>query len=142
MCWEGSDVNRIEELEDVVKSVDPLATEPECTILNEPKIAAVFKLETFFKCLRCGSRTEPADANETRCCNKECRILNDTTFCDKFISADILVVDGDRRSCLSAFGDKLLGKDHISTTEEELLRSRPIFQLRLKNNEIVEVLRK
>ena len=125
MCWEGSEVNHIEQLEGIVTSgsVDPLSMKAECTILNEPKIAAVFKLETFFKCLRCGSRTEPADRNETRCCNKECGILNNSTFCEKFISAEILVVDGDRRNGLSAFGEvvnELLGKNVVYPKEEEL----------------------
>ena len=47
MCWEGSEVNHIEELEGVVTSVDPLVMEAECTILNEPNIAVVFKIDTF-----------------------------------------------------------------------------------------------
>ena len=142
-------VDRIEQLEGIVTAVDPPAIEPECTTLMEPKIAAVFKLETFFKCLRCGSRTEPAKgiSKETRCCNKECGILNDSTFCEKFIATEILVVDKERRIRLSAFGEvvnELLGKnvDIISPTEEELLRSPPISELRFKNNEIIKVLRK
>ena len=143
MCWEGSEATLIEDLEGVVTSVDPAVTKAECTILKQPKIAAVFKLETFFKCLQCGSRTEPADGNETRCCNKDCGILNDSTFCEKFISAEVLVVDGDNRIRFTAFGDivnDLVGKTDVSPTEEEFLRS-PIFQLKLKNNEIVQVLR-
>ena len=80
MCWEGSEVNHIEELEGVVTSVDPLVMEAECTILNEPNIAVVFKIDTFFKCLQCGSRTEPVDGNETRCFNKECGILKTPHF--------------------------------------------------------------
>ena len=124
MCWEGSKVDRIEQLEGVVTAVDPPAIEPECTTLMEPKIVAVFKLETFFTCLRCGSRTVPAKgiSNETRCCNKECGILNDSTFCEKFIATEILVVDKERRIRLSAFGEvvnELLGKTSTSFPQQK-----------------------
>ncbi len=99
MCWEGSETHPIEDLQNVKKPPvnAAVAEEASCITLHNPKIAAVFKLETFFKCLRCGSRTEPAKGNEVRCCNRDCGILNNATFCDKFSSAEVLVVEGQRK---------------------------------------------
>ena len=53
---------------------------------TEPRIAAVYKLVT---CLWCGSRMELASCNEVRCCYRECGILNNSTFCDNFTSAEM-----------------------------------------------------
>ena len=118
MCWDGSETQVIANLKDtVIPPTDPTINEINCVTLHDPKIAAVYKLETFFKCLRCNSRTEPAQLKEVRCCNKECGILNDSTFCETFSSAEILVVKDHRRITLTAFGDKiteLIGYDAVT----------------------------
>lgn len=81
MCWEGSEVLPIEYLKNVVNPpVDAAVVQGSCITLHKPKIAAIFKLETFFKCLRCGSRTEPAQCDEVRRCNQDCGILNNSTL--------------------------------------------------------------
>ncbi len=121
-----------------------VAEEASCITLHNPKIAAVFKLETFFKCLRCGSRTEPAKDNEVRCCNRDCGILNNATFCNKFSSAEVLVVEGQRKIPLTAFGEmigELLHDNNMTPTEEALLRCPPILELKHQNNEIIKVVR-
>lgn len=97
-----------------------------------------------FKCLRCGSRTEPAAESEIRCCNQECGIFNESSFCDSFSSAE-LVVEGRNKICLTAFGDtiaQLLGDDSVTPSEEALLRCPPILEMKYQNNEIVKVVRK
>ena len=92
LCWEGSEAQPIEEIENAVSPpTNSAVPEPKSITIPKPQIAAVYKLETFYKCLRCGSRTEPASCNELRCCNKECGILNNSKFCDNFNLAEILV---------------------------------------------------
>ena len=94
---------------------------------------------------QCGSRTEPAEGSEVRCCNRECSILNESSFCDSFSSAEVLVVVGRNRVCLSAFGDmvaQLLGCDDVAPSEEGLLRSPPIVEMKYRHNEILKVVRK
>lgn len=146
MCWEGSEVKPIDHLQNVADPpVDATVVEPSCMTLYNPKVAAVFKLETFFKCLRCGSRTEPAEGIEVRCCNKDCGILNSSNYCEKFSCAEVLFIEGQRKLALTAFGEminELLGNSTLSPTEEELLRCPPIAELKHQNNEIVKVVRK
>lgn len=144
MCWSGSEIQSIEPVESAVDG-NAGGAEENCTTLCNPRIAAVFKLENFFKCLRCGSRTEPAEGSEVRCCNRECSILNESSFCDSFSSAEVLVVVGRNRVCLSAFGDmvaQLLGRDDVAPSEEGLLRSPPIVEMKYRHNEILKVVRK
>ena len=65
-----------------------------------------------------------------------------STFCEKFSSVEILVVKGHRRIQLTAFGemiDELLGDSSLTLTEEALIRSPPILELKYQNNEIVKV---
>ena len=53
ICWEGSKVFPIEDLKNVVNPpIDAAVVEASCITLHKPKIAAIFKLETFFKCLK------------------------------------------------------------------------------------------
>ena len=140
MCWEGSEAQLIEEIENTVAPpANSTVPEPKSITIQKPKIAAVYKLETFFKCLRCGSCTEPASSNEVKCCNNECGILNNPTFCDNFSLAEILVVHERQKYVLTAF--KELFGDNITPTEEALLRSPPILELKCQNNEIVKVVR-
>ena len=143
MCWEGSEVLPIEDFKNVISPpINAAVVEASCITLHKPKIAAVFKLETFFKCLRCGFRTEPAERNEVRCCNQDCGILNNSTFSNKFSSMEILVVEGHNKIQLTAFGemiDELLGDSRLTPTEEALIRSPPILELKYQNNEIVQV---
>lgn len=143
MCWSGSEIQSIEPLANAVDSVG--GAEENCITLCNPRIAAVFKLEKFFKYLRCGSRTEPAEGSEVRCCNRECSILNESSFCDSLSSAEVLVVEGRNRVCLTAFGDmvaQLLGRDDVAPSEQGLLRSPPIVEIKYRNNEILKVVRK
>ena len=135
MCWSGSEIQSIEPVESAVDG-NAGGAEENCTTLCNPRIAAVFKLENFFKCLRCGSRTEPAEGSEVRCCNRECSILNESSFCDSFSSAEVLVVVGRNRVCLSAFGDmvaQLLGRDDVAPSEEGLLRSPSIVEMKYRH---------
>ena len=142
MCWSGSEFQTIEHVESEVDG--KLNAEEESITLHNPKIAAEFKLEKFFKCLRCGSRTEPAEGSEVRCCNRECSILNESSFCDTFSSAEVLVVEGRNKVCLTAFGEmiaELLGSNDVAPTEEGLLRCPPILEMKYRNNEILKVVR-
>ena len=123
MCWEGSDVVPIDHLQNVINPPADQAVVDETFItLANPKLAAVFKLQTFFKCLRCGSRTEPAKDidNEVRCCNQECGILNNSTYCEKFSSAEVLMIAQKRKVTLTAFGEtigELLGSSTVTPAQ-------------------------
>ena len=146
MCWDGSEVKETEELKDVIDlPAAPVPNHAESTIKNA-RIAAVYKLEKVVKCLRCSSRTEPGTvANQARCCNCQCGILNNTTFCDTFTSVEVLIIsENSERIVLSAFSKEiitqLLGSD-CELTEEALLCSPLILYLTHKNNEIVKVRR-
>ena len=146
MCWSGSEIQSIEEVESAFDEQDSgAAIEEKCTTLHTPRIAAVYKLEKFFKCLRCGSHTEPAEGSEVRCCSRECGILNESSYCVSFSSVEVLVVtEGRKRICLTAFGEMiahLLGADNTVPTEKALLRCPPILELKYRNNEIVRVVR-
>ena len=57
MCWDRSEVNIVEDLRNAIDVAEAEVDLMEC-IMELPVIAAVYKLETTFKCLRCGSRTE------------------------------------------------------------------------------------
>ena len=139
LCWEGSEAQPIEEIENTVAPpANSTILEPKSTTISKLQIAAVYKLETFYKCLRCGSRTEPISSIEVKCCNKECGILSNSTFCDNFSSAEILVVH-EGQKIVTAFGEmikELLG-DNITPTAEGLLRSLPILELKCQTNEVV-----
>ena len=70
--------------------------------------------------------------------------MNDSTFCEKFSSAEVLVIEGHQKIPLTAFGEtigKLLGDNSVSPTEEALLRCPPILELKHQNIEIVKVVR-
>ena len=144
LCWEGSEAQPIEEIENTVAPpANSTILEPKSTTISKPQIAAVYKLETFYKCLRCGSRTEPTSSIEVKCCNKECGILSNSTFCDNFSSAEILVVHEGQKIVVTAFGEmikELLG-DNVTPTAEGLLRSPPILELKCQTNEIIKVVR-
>ena len=137
MCWEGSKVLPIEDLKNVVNPpVDAAVVEASCITLHKPKIAAIFKLETFFKCLRCGSRTE---CNEVKCCNQDCGIfyfLRQIQLCGDSYSQRTL----QDSTAFVEMIDKLLGDSSLTLTEEALIRS-PILELKYQNNEIVKVVR-
>lgn len=141
--WEGSEAQPIENV--VSTPTNTAVPEPKSITIPQLQIAAVYKLETFYKCLRCGSRTEPACCNELTCCNKECGILNNLKFCDNFNLAEILGVNEGQKFVLTAFGDMVkeyLGPgDDITPTEEVLLQCPPILELKCQNNEIVKVVR-
>ena len=67
--------------------------------------------------------------------------LNNSTFWDNFTSAEILVVNARQKIGLTAFGDmitELLGNDDVTPTEEALLRSRLILELKYQNSETVQ----
>ena len=79
MCWEGSEVKQIPELEDVMptETID----NPDMRTIKNCKIAAEYKLESVYKCLRCSSTTEVGqDLSDARCCNPQCGMLNNITF--------------------------------------------------------------
>ena len=55
MCWEGSKVLPIEDHKIVINPpINAAVVEASCITLHKPKIAAVFKLETFFDVLDVG----------------------------------------------------------------------------------------
>ena len=67
MCWEESEVKQIPELEDVMptETID----DPDVCTLKNCTIAAVYTLDSVYKCLRCGSRIEAGqDLSDVRCC--------------------------------------------------------------------------
>lgn len=141
MCWNGSETHIISDLKDTV--APPNDDIIDCITINNPQIAAVYKLETFFKCLRCGSRTEPGSGilNEARCCNKECGILNNTTFCEKLTSTEILVINQHHKIVLTAFADtiyEIIG-NNSTPTQEKILQCPPIQKLIYKQNGIIKV---
>ena len=70
--------------------------------------------------------------------------MNESSFCDTFSSAEVLVVEGRNKVCLTAFGDmiaELLGSNDVAPTEEGLLRCSPILEMKYRNNEILKVVR-
>lgn len=143
MCWEGSEFKEIEEMENMVDLPADQAIDVEPVVLKSLKIAAVYSLENFYKCLRYSSRTEPWSETESRCCNTQCGILSNSSFCEKFSTAEILIIHGPTsdKVVLSAFGDEiiteLVGSSENSATEEAIIRSPPIVKLVHRNNEIV-----
>ena len=54
MCWDGSIVNEVEDLPNAIDIPVPAEDDLMECIMEAPVIAAVYKLETTFKCLRCG----------------------------------------------------------------------------------------
>lgn len=123
MCREGSETLPIAQIQNIVDppNVQGDVDTTDIITLQSPRIASDYKLENFFKCLRCSSRTEPAASEfaEVRCCNSECGILNNSTFCDTFTLVKVLVIAGPRKIVLSAFRDmiqELLG-DKVTPTE-------------------------
>ena len=143
MCWEGSEVLPIEKLSNTVNLPEHQMqsyADKVVTLVN-PTIATVYKVETFYKCLRCSS-TDPSSETETRCCNAQCGILNNKTFCEKFSSLEILVIYGTakERVVLTCVGDKiiahLLGSNETPVTEEAIIRAPPIISLLHRNDKI------
>ena len=55
MGWDGSIVNEVEDLSNVIEIPVPAEGDLMEYVIE---VAAVYKLETTFKCLRCGSHTE------------------------------------------------------------------------------------
>ena len=147
MCWEGSEVRQIPELKDVMPT--ETIEDPDIRILKNCKIAAVFKLESVYKCLRCSSRTEAGqDLSDARCCNPQCGILNNSTFCENLLSAELLFISlsSDEKVILTGFGQivlELLGPgtstDCSQVTEEALLHSQPISTLTYKHDQILRI---
>ena len=145
MCWDGSLVNEIDDLTDAIDISVAEVDHMEC-VMEAPVIAAVYKLETTFKCLRCGSRTEGGLGEAAaRCRNVQCGVLNNTKLCDKFTSAELLMVSNSEKRVLTAYGRdticELLGGNECSVTEEAILGAPPIGNLTYKNNEIVKIYR-
>lgn len=100
MCWDGSLVNEIDDLTDAIDISVAEVDRMEC-VMEAPVIAAVYKLETTFKCLRYGSRTEGGLGEAVaRCRNVQCGVLNNTKLCDKFTSAELLMVSNSEKRVL------------------------------------------
>ena len=111
-------------------------------VIDNPKLAAVYKLETFKMCIRCHSRVEPGVAQLGRCSKTGCAVLQDYTLCETSNIAELLVMDGTNKTCLYAFGDlisQIAGTPNPS--EEQLLNGPPIAKITysIHNNEIIEV---
>ena len=65
--------------------------------------------------------------------------MNQSSFCDSFSSAEVLVVEGRYKVCCTAFGDtiaKLLISNDVAPTEERLLRRTKIFEMKYRNKHI------
>ena len=75
MCWDGSIVNEVKDLPNVIDIPVPGEWDLMEYVIEAAVIAAVYKLETTFKCLRCGSRTERGIISQMLC-----RVLNSTKF--------------------------------------------------------------
>lgn len=64
-------------------------------------------------------------------------------YCEKFSSAEVFVVEGEKKKItLTAFDDviiELLGNDTTPLTEEALLRCPQISEIHYQNNEIIKV---
>ena len=54
MCWDGSIVNEVEDLPNAIDIPVPAEYDLMECVMEAPVIAAVYKFETTFKCLRCG----------------------------------------------------------------------------------------
>ena len=65
--------------------------------IKTPRIAAVYKLQSFKMCIRCHSPVEPEIAPLGRYTKKECGILQDYTLCDTTTVAELLIVDGTKK---------------------------------------------
>ena len=79
MCWDGSVVNEVEDLPNAIDIPVPAEDDLMECVMEASVIAAVYKLETTFKCLRCGSCTEGGLSEAAaRCRNVQCGVLNNT----------------------------------------------------------------
>ena len=121
----------------------PLATESTYTSITNPRIAAVYKLQSFKICIRCHSPVEPQAAPLGRCTKSDCGILQDYTLCDTTNVAELLVIDGAKKLILFAYDDciaEIAGTPN--PTEHQLLTAPLITQITYnQENKIIAIQR-
>ena len=89
------DISEVLPIQDIADAVDPTPTETttdsNLITIDNPKLAAVYKLETFKMCIRCHSRVEPGVAQLGRCSKTGCAVLQDYTLCETSNIAELMV---------------------------------------------------
>ena len=145
MSRETSEVLPTDDIVDAVQ-LSPTQAITDNTFVNikNPRIAAVYKLESFKMCIRCRSRVEPGMAPLGRCTRYECAVLQDYTLCDTSSVAELLVMDGFKKLCLYAFGARMAEVAATeNATEQQMLTAPPISEIIYdeQNSEIVKVVR-
>lgn len=134
--------------DDITDAVEPQPTEAMTdstfVTIKKPKIAAVYKLQSFKMCVRCRSPVEPGIPPLGRCSKADCGILQDYTLCETTNVAELLIVDSSTKLCLFAFNDyiaKIAATEN--PTEEQLLTAPPILEITYnqQNKEIISIVR-
>lgn len=143
MCREFSEVLPTQDITDTVEpSPTQTTTDSNFITIDNPKVAAVYKLEMFKMCIRCHSRVEPGVPPLGRCSKTGCAILQDYTLCETSNIAELLMMDGVNKICLYAYGNRIA---EIAATqnpsEEQLLTAPPISNITYDkhHSEIIKV---
>ena len=132
MSRELSEILPTEDITDTVQlSPTHTATNSTSITIENPRIAAVYKLETIKMCIRCHSRVEPEAPPLGRCTKQGCYTLQDYTLCDSSKVAELLVLDdAANKITLYAFGDRIAQIAAIENpSEEQLLTASPISKI-------------
>ena len=113
MCQDGS---KIVISKDIVDAKKPVVVDSSIVEVNNPKIVAVYKLESFKACLRCQSRVEPRSPPFGRCI--ECGVLQNYDFCTASTIAQLV---GGKMHSLQVSGEL------ISKMAGAVLQQRMVF---------------
>ena len=133
--------------DDITDAIEPQPTQAmtdnTCVTIKTPRIAVVYKLQSFKKCIRCRSPVEPEITPLGRCTKNKCGILQDYTLCDITNVAQSLIVDGTKRLLLFAFNNCITEVAATANPTKQLLTAPPISEITYnqQNNEIVKVVR-
>ena len=88
------EISEVLPTQDITDAVEPsptqTTTDSNLITIDNPKLAAVYKLETFKMCIRCHSRVEPGVAPLGRCSKTGCAVLQDYILCETSNVAELL----------------------------------------------------
>ena len=126
--------------EDIADAMEHVVGGSSIIEVENPKIIAVYKLETFKACIRCQCRVEPGSPHLGRCI--DCGVLQNYDFCTPSIIAQVLVLVGSKMHSFQVSGEpvlKLAGTS-CNPTEDALLRAKiASFSFNSDTKEILKV---
>ena len=147
----GREVSEVLPTQDITDTIElsptDTATDNTSVTIENPRIAAVYKLETFKMCIRCHSRVESEVTPLGRCTKQGRATLQDCIIllCDTSNVAELFVIDDAANKIRPyAFGNRIAEIAATQNpTEEQLLTASPISKITYDehNNEIIKVVR-